>query len=99
MKAYSSGIRHDYKDSPSGTRNFHPRDFSLFAAGLVVPLVAVMLLLFSESNQSMVPSQTESPGPAPIAIAFLPSNGERVPLTLPPLTSVETDGQLPRPEC
>ena len=98
MKAYSSGIRHDYKDSPSGTRNFHPRDFSLFAAGLVVPLVAVMLLLFSESNQSMVPSQTESPGPAPIAIAFLPSNGERVPLTLPPLTSVETDGQLLRPE-
>lgn len=103
MRPYSSGIRHDYKDSAPGASTFTSRGLPWFAIGLVLPLVAVLLLLFSEPNQSMVPAAEiadldpiESSLPA-TPLVLLQSPGERVTLPLPALTAVlEAYGTTPR---
>jgi murein DD-endopeptidase MepM/ murein hydrolase activator NlpD len=135
VRSYSGGIRHDYKDSASGTRIFNPRGLSWFAVGLLLPVVGVILLLVSEPNESMVPTDpaekplaAERPStpdvpatagePTPVAqriaperstlskppgprmdLALLTSPGERVPLTLPPLSQTLGAGDRPlRPD-
>jgi murein DD-endopeptidase MepM/ murein hydrolase activator NlpD len=95
VRPYSSGIRHDYKDSAPGANTFSSRGLPWFAIGLILPLVAVMLLLFSEPNQSMVPATgaadaadtIEASLPA-TPLVLLQSPGERVTLPLPPLSEV-----------
>ena len=94
VRPYSSGIRHDYKDSAPGAGTFTTRGLPWFAFGLVLPLVAVLLLLFSETNQSMVPAagsaasadavQTSLPSTPAV---LLQSPGERVTIPLPPLAA------------
>ena len=82
---------------------FTSRGLPWFAIGLVLPLVAVLLLLFSEPNQSMVPAvETADPDPivSPIPstpLVLLQWPGERVTLPLPSLAAVlETYGTTPR---
>lgn len=86
MRPYPGGIRHDYKDSASAPGAFDARGLSWFALGLLLPLVGVLLLLFSETNESMVPPEAVPPAPERVAVAILPSSGERVELELPALT-------------
>ena len=88
VRPYSSGIRHDYKDSAPRASTFTTRGLPWFAIGLVLPLVGVMLLLFSEPNQSMVPVAegaivTEPVLPLPTSTMPLLTPGERVNLPLP----------------
>jgi murein DD-endopeptidase MepM/ murein hydrolase activator NlpD len=100
VRPYFSGIRHDYKDSAPRASTFNTKGLPWFAIGLVLPLVGVLLLLFSETNQSMVPEvestatvasalydagSTEAALP-PLPTVLLQSAGERVTLPLPPLT-------------
>jgi len=104
VRPYSSGIRHDYKDFAAREGTFTTRGLPWFAIGLVLPLVAVLLLLFSEPNQSMVPA----PGSSDLADVFesalpstpvvlLQSPGERVTLPLPPISEVlKAYGRPPR---
>ena len=95
VRPYSSGIRHDYKDSVPDAGTFSTRGLPWFAIGLVLPLVAVLLLLFSETNQSMVPAAVsadaaevvDSPLPS-TPLVFLEAPGERITLPLPPLSEV-----------
>lgn len=97
VRPYSSGIRHDYKDSAPRAGTFRSRGLPWFAIGLVLPLVGVLLLLFSEPNQSMVPAAgsadlatpaTPSTPSAPVTPAvLLESPGERVALPLPTLSA------------
>ena len=88
MRPYSSGIRHDYKDSSSNDGTFNTRGLSWFAIGLVLPLVGVLLLLFSETNESMVPAANAIATPLTrIPTPLIESAGERVHLPLPPLTA------------
>lgn len=101
VRPYSSGIRHDYKDSAPRAGTFNTRGLPWFAIGLVLPLVAVLLLLFSEPNQSMVPAAgsaklVESSSPVTPSV-LLQSPGERVALPLPTLAAVlEAYGTAPR---
>jgi murein DD-endopeptidase MepM/ murein hydrolase activator NlpD len=95
VRPYSSGIRHDYKDSAPGASTFATRGLPWFAVGLVLPLVAVLLLLFSETNQSMVPVPGSTAAADVVhsslpstAVVLLQSPGERVTLPLPPLSEV-----------
>jgi murein DD-endopeptidase MepM/ murein hydrolase activator NlpD len=94
VRPYSSGIRHDYKDSSSRTGTFNTHGLPWFAIGLVLPLVGVLLLLFSETNESMVPEATVTAAgisemtPPQIPTMLLESAGERVILPLPPLTTL-----------
>lgn len=97
MRSYSGGVRHDYKDGASATRSFNPRGLSWFAVGLVLPLLGVALLLVSEPNDAI-----EQPAASPdaanrVAVALLPSTGERVDLNLPAPRSL-TNASLPRPD-
>jgi murein DD-endopeptidase MepM/ murein hydrolase activator NlpD len=100
VRPYSSGIRHDYKDAASRAGSFNARGLPWFAIGLILPLVGVLLLLFSEPNQSMVPTPGMDEQDSPrVAIAVLSSAGERVPLPLPPLaTAADDDSAMPRPD-
>ena len=64
MRSYSGGVRHDYKDSSNIRRALdlsavNRRGLSWFALGLMLPLVAVVLLLVSEPNESMVPTAAD----------------------------------------
>jgi murein DD-endopeptidase MepM/ murein hydrolase activator NlpD len=52
VKAYSGGIRHDYKDSVSVARAVDTRGLAWFAIGLLLPLFAVMLLLIGAADES-----------------------------------------------
>jgi murein DD-endopeptidase MepM/ murein hydrolase activator NlpD len=98
VRSYSSGVRHDYKDSSTGTSAINTRSLSWFAVGLVFPLLALVLLLISEPNESMVPSQATPTSSQRVTIALLPPAGERVRLELPPLIKPSaTANQLPRP--
>jgi murein DD-endopeptidase MepM/ murein hydrolase activator NlpD len=98
VKSYSRGIRHDYKwDTVPPRRAFNPRGLSWFAIGLILPLLAVALLLVSEPNASMEqPISAQEPAQR-VAIALLPSTGERIDLVLPVPPSL-TGADLPRPE-
>jgi murein DD-endopeptidase MepM/ murein hydrolase activator NlpD len=88
VRPYSSGIRHDYKDSASGAGTFNTRGLSWFAIGLVLPLVGVLLLLFSETNESMVPPAGVELAPlTTLPVPLIETAGEVVKLPLPPLTS------------
>ena len=92
VRPYSSGIRHDYKDSAPRASTFTTRGLPWFAIGLVLPLVGVLLLLFSEPNQSMVTvaesaTITEA-APLPTSSIPLLTAGQRVALPLPSLTDV-----------
>jgi len=99
VKTYSGGIRHDYKDAAAEGRALPARGLSWFAAGLVLPLLAVMLLLVSEPNESMVPIEPAVDAAAKASaeplrlpseplrlptLALLSPGGERVALALPP---------------
>ncbi|MGD8341740.1 MAG: peptidoglycan DD-metalloendopeptidase family protein [Gammaproteobacteria bacterium] len=97
MKSYSGGIRHDYKEIASNRRSLNPRGLSWFAIGLVLPLLAVALLLVSEPNESMEQSAAALNSTQPVAVAILPSTGERVELALPVPASLSST-TLPRPE-
>jgi murein DD-endopeptidase MepM/ murein hydrolase activator NlpD len=85
VRSYPRGVRHDYKDPASapaagklGTfdlsridpRTLSPRKLSWFAAGFVLPLVGVVLLLVSAPNESMVPSAAAT---VPSAAAMVPA--------------------------
>jgi murein DD-endopeptidase MepM/ murein hydrolase activator NlpD len=64
VRSYSGGVRHDYKDSSIVRRSLdlsavNRRGLSWFALGLILPLVAVVLLLVSEPNESMVPTAAD----------------------------------------
>lgn len=102
MRPYSSGIRHDYKDSAPRASAFNTKGLPWFAIGLVLPLVGVLLLLFSETNQSMVPEVESAAIVAstrddaavaaetslpPLPTVLLRSAGERVTLPLPSLAT------------
>lgn len=97
MRSYPGGIRHDYKDSGESPRAFNPHGLSWFAVGLFLPLLAVALLLVSEPNESMVPTDRSADTGQAIAIALLPPTGERIALALPPLQH-PSESILPRPE-
>lgn len=97
MKAYSGGIRHDYKDSVSVARAVDARGLAWFAVGLLLPLFAVMLLLIGASNESnalpekasaaarQAPAEVQqASAAAPVSLVRLPSSGERITLDLPP---------------
>ena len=96
MKPYSGGVRHDYKNSGPDTRAFDVRRLSWFAVGLILPLIAVVLLLVSEPNESMVPSDASFDESQHVTIALLPATGARVDLELPALSRVSDSGD-PRP--
>jgi murein DD-endopeptidase MepM/ murein hydrolase activator NlpD len=51
VKAYIGGVRHDYKDDAGGTLDTRSRPWILFAIGLALPLLGVMLLFVSEAKQ------------------------------------------------
>lgn len=63
MKSYPGGVRHDYKDSSLPARAEHQHRWSWFALGLLLPVVTVTLLLFSEPNESMVRNDPARFGP------------------------------------
>lgn len=97
MRSYTGGIRHDYKDSAPGIRAFNPRGLSWFALGLILPLVGLVLLLVSETNESMVTSEVPVRSGPPVELALL-TPGERTALSLPPLSSLSGQDSLPRPD-
>jgi murein DD-endopeptidase MepM/ murein hydrolase activator NlpD len=95
-------------------RQLNPRGLSWFALGLVLPIVGVGLLLFSEPNESMVPAEPLVAGTplVPVSdassqtgqtsrrleLAMLATPGERVRLSLPPLQDSANAGRPLRPE-
>lgn len=58
MKAQTSGVRHDYKDTVDVPRDTRGRRWALFTVGLALPLIGVLLLFVSEANQSTAPQHT-----------------------------------------
>jgi murein DD-endopeptidase MepM/ murein hydrolase activator NlpD len=97
VKSYSGGVRHDYKDFASEPRSFNPRGLSWFAIGLILPLLAVALLLVSEPNDAVEQPAMSSDAVSHVAVALLPSTGERVDLILPAPRSL-SNPSLPRPD-
>jgi len=51
VKSYPGGIRHDYNESPGSPPPAYWRHWSLFAAGLTVPIVMVTFLLMRGPDQ------------------------------------------------
>jgi len=123
VRPYPGGVRHDYKDSGTAPRAFglraidpraimsrglNRRGLSWFAAGLILPLVGVSLLLVSETNESMVPAAEATVAAAglpllaplrPTETVLLPSSGERIRLELPPPAAHGMTAEAPpRPE-
>jgi murein DD-endopeptidase MepM/ murein hydrolase activator NlpD len=99
VRPYSSGIRHDYKDSASRAGTFTAQGLPWFAIGLILPLVGVLLLLFSEPNQSMVPTEHVDLQIQPrIPVVLLRAAGERIALPLPPPTTPAVTASVPRPD-
>ena len=92
MKPYSGGVRHDYKDSSPASRAFDPRGLSFFAVGLVLPLIAVVLMLISEPNESMVPDSLSVAAEDRIELALLEHAGDTIALSLPPLSPTSGSG-------
>jgi murein DD-endopeptidase MepM/ murein hydrolase activator NlpD len=58
VKAQTSGVRHDYKDTVDVPRDTRGRRWALFTVGLALPLIGVLLLFVSEANQPTVPQHT-----------------------------------------
>lgn len=92
MTRYSGGVRHDYKDSSPDARAFDPRGLSFFAIGLILPLIAVVLMLVSEPNESMVPDRAAIAPEDRIELALLEGAGDMVALSLPPLAAGPASG-------
>jgi len=72
VKAYTSGVRHDYKDTVDASREPRGRRWLLFAVGLALPLIGVSLLFVGEANQSTA-QQPE------VAIALVPEVPDELP--------------------
>ena len=74
MKAFPSGLRHDYKDTTDASREPRARRWPLFVVGLALPLLGVSLLFVSEANQPAAPKQVDA------AVAGVPE----LPAEIPP---------------
>jgi murein DD-endopeptidase MepM/ murein hydrolase activator NlpD len=99
VKSYSGGIRHDYKSplfSPGAIRRRH---WAWFAAGLLVPIVAVAIFVAGDPHEAEVaangsaasarPTLPEARPPAP---AHEPSKaGKAIPLELPSPSTAAAD--------
>lgn len=82
MKDYSGGIRHDYKQAmTTSARGTGPR-WSWFAAGLLLPVVGVALIILSSTEEPVLP-----PLANPISAAGATA---RLPLALPRPTPGQT---------
>ena len=75
MRPYSGGVRHDYKETVNTASGARTRRWLLFGLGLSLPVVAVLLLLISEPNQSK-----NSLEPAQVLVGPV----QNVPLPIPP---------------
>lgn len=60
MKPYLGGVRHDYKDRTTPTDASSAHHWSLFAVGLVLPILAVVLFLIAEPNRSETPAPQDA---------------------------------------
>lgn len=75
MKGYSGGIRHDYKQQTGDHASVHMPRWPWFLAGLFLPVVGILLVILSTTEDPVVPEMA-----APIAAAGATAS---VPLSLP----------------
>src|SRR6185295_14511888 len=57
---YTSGVRHDYKDTEVGPRDRRRRRWTLFVLGLSLPPLGAVLLLLGTPHESAPPARTEA---------------------------------------
>jgi murein DD-endopeptidase MepM/ murein hydrolase activator NlpD len=96
VKAYSGGIRHDYKDSRPGHETADRRSLSWFALGLALPIVSVVLFLVSGPNESRVPDEYSVAVASATPLSGSPSVAEPTPLAA--ATTVTAKTLLPAPK-
>lgn len=88
MKDYTGGIRHDYKQALTTVEGTPARRWSWFLAGLLLPVLIVLLIVLNGSDEPVLPSIAN-----PIASAGATA---RLPLALPkPIPSTETTDDRP----